>query len=145
MSIPSESVVEEFLRYIDDIVSNGDIFGSKYYIQPGIPDNDTGLNDDVWVNSTQNTNSTYDFYQKINDVWVLQWQIGDKHFIHIQNTPSATWTVNHTMNKIPAVTVFDDQGVEIFPSIEYPSTSQLVIEFVQGGQAANKTGTVYLN
>ena len=65
---------------------------------------------------------------------------GDKNYVHDQDSPSATWTINHTLSKFPSVSIVDSAGTLIIAEIEYVSTSQLVITF-----DASTSGKAYLN
>ena len=65
----------------------------------------------------------------------------DKSYVHIQGTPSDTWTINHNLNKYPCINVFNDNGVMIFYQyIEYVDLNTVVVHF-----AVPATGRVYLN
>tara|TARA_R100000479_G_scaffold36232_1_gene16051 strand:- start:203 stop:541 length:339 start_codon:yes stop_codon:yes gene_type:complete len=65
---------------------------------------------------------------------------GDKNVVFEQVQPSATWTVTHSMNKNPSVTVVNSSGTIIYPSIKYDSTSQVTLTF-----SGSTSGKVYLN
>ncbi len=54
---------------------------------------------------------------------------GDKNFTETVSL-SNTWTVNHNLNKYPAVSVLDTAGTEIYGQIDYVSLTQVVITFV---------------
>ena len=54
---------------------------------------------------------------------------GDKNFTELVSL-STTWTVNHNLNKFPAVSILDTAGTEIYGQIEYVSLTQVVITFV---------------
>ncbi|MFV8339134.1 hypothetical protein ACNQGL_07670 [Flavobacterium sp. LB3P21] len=65
---------------------------------------------------------------------------GDANYVYTQNIPASVWTVVHTLNKKPSVTVTDSAGTIVEGQIEYISTSQLKITFT-----AAFSGTVILN
>lgn len=64
----------------------------------------------------------------------------DKHYVHVQDTPASTWTVSHPLDKRPSVTVVDSGGTVLDGDVSYPSSSQVVVEFV-----AATSGSAYLN
>tara|TARA_Y100001963_G_C6774509_1_gene446636 strand:- start:231 stop:935 length:705 start_codon:yes stop_codon:yes gene_type:complete len=64
----------------------------------------------------------------------------DKHKGVEQSTPSATWTMNHGLNKKPSVTVVDDQGHKIIGKIEYDDANNVTIKF-----GKNVSGYAYFN
>lgn len=65
---------------------------------------------------------------------------GDKNYVFNQNTASAVWTINHTLNKFPSVSVVDSAGTEVIGQVDYISISQITITF-----AAPFTGQAFLN
>lgn len=64
----------------------------------------------------------------------------DKHYTHTQTVSSATWVINHNMNKKPAVTVVDNYENECVGEVEYIDENSLQITF----KGAFK-GKAYLN
>jgi hypothetical protein len=57
---------------------------------------------------------------------------------HIQSSASDTWVITHDITAQPAVTAYDDEENEIFPTqISYPTTNTIRIEFAspQSGTA----------
>ena len=65
---------------------------------------------------------------------------GDKHYVHNQSIPRATWTVTHNMQKRPAVISVDTADRQIVGAVEYIDDNILTIEF--SGAVAGKA---YLN
>lgn len=65
---------------------------------------------------------------------------GDKNYFHDQGTPSASWTIQHNMNKFPSVTVIDTGGNEVEGDVFYVDQNNLTINF--NGQFS---GTATLN
>lgn len=65
---------------------------------------------------------------------------GDKNFIFTQSSSSDTWTINHTLNKFPSVSVVDSAGSVVIGEITYNSTSQITLTF-----SASFSGKAYLN
>lgn len=64
----------------------------------------------------------------------------DKNFVFTQSSASATWTVNHTLNKFPSVSVVDSAGSIVIGNVTYNSTSQITLTF-----SASFSGKAYLN
>lgn len=54
---------------------------------------------------------------------------GDKTYVHDQMIASATWTVNHNLNKFPAITIVDSAGEVVEGSIQELTSSQAVLVF----------------
>lgn len=65
---------------------------------------------------------------------------GDKNYVFDQTTSSSVWTINHTLNKFPSVSVVDSAGTEVFGQVDYISLSQITITFTAGF-----TGQAFLN
>lgn len=65
---------------------------------------------------------------------------GDKNFVFTQSSASATWTINHTLNKFPAVEVVDSANDIVIGNVTYNSTTQITITFT-----AAFSGKAYLN
>ena len=64
----------------------------------------------------------------------------DKDFRHNQTSASASWVINHNLNKYPSVVSFDSTGNQAIGSITYNSKNQLTITF-----SASFSGAAYLN
>lgn len=54
---------------------------------------------------------------------------GDKNFIFTQTVASNTWTINHTLDKFPSVSVVDSAGTEVFGQVQYINLSKITITF----------------
>jgi hypothetical protein len=65
---------------------------------------------------------------------------GDKTFVFNQGVPSATWTIDHTLDKFPSITVVSTANQVVIGDASYTSTTQVVITF-----AAGFAGKAYLN
>lgn len=63
-----------------------------------------------------------------------------EHYVHDQQTASATWVVLHNMNKYPAVNIVDTSNDIIMGEVRYNSLNQLTITFT-----AAISGKAYLN
>lgn len=51
------------------------------------------------------------------------------NFIHTQTIPSDTWSINHQLNKYPAITIIDTNGFEIEAEIIHTNKDNLTITF----------------
>lgn len=64
----------------------------------------------------------------------------DKNFVFTQSSASATWTINHTLNKFPAIEVVDSANDIVIGNVTYNSITQITITFT-----AAFSGKAYLN
>lgn len=53
----------------------------------------------------------------------------DIAYTHTQNSPSATWTINHNLGFNPVAVVLDSGGTQCEGAISYPTVNQMVITF----------------
>jgi hypothetical protein len=53
----------------------------------------------------------------------------DLGYVHIQNTPSTTWTISHGLGFIPNITVVDSGGTVVEGSYNYPNANTVVLSF----------------
>lgn len=65
---------------------------------------------------------------------------GDKNYVHNQSSPSASWIVDHNLNKYPSVRVEDSSGNDVVGDYEYNSTNRMTLHF-----AGAFSGKAYLN
>ena len=61
-------------------------------------------------------------------------------YIHVQSTPSKTWTINHNLGFIPNITVVDSAGTVIEGSYNYANEITVVLTF-----AVAFSGKAYLS
>lgn len=64
----------------------------------------------------------------------------DKDFTFFQNSGAATWTVNHNLNKFPAVMITTAAGEQVLADINHTNKNTLTIAF-----AGAVSGYAYLN
>tara|TARA_R110001606_G_scaffold130624_1_gene266189 strand:+ start:415 stop:1113 length:699 start_codon:yes stop_codon:yes gene_type:complete len=64
----------------------------------------------------------------------------DKDFTFTQSNGSATWTINHNLNKFPAVMIKLSSGVEGIADVEHQDKNNLTISF-----RVAESGTAHLN
>lgn len=65
---------------------------------------------------------------------------GDANYVHNQEMVSATWTVNHDLNKYPSVTIVDSGDNVLYTEIEYIDVNTLEVRF-----EASTSGKAYIN
>jgi len=53
----------------------------------------------------------------------------DSHYTHTQSLPSATWDIEHNLNKKASVTVVDSADNVVYGDIEYTDLNSLTITF----------------
>lgn len=54
---------------------------------------------------------------------------GDKHFTHVQSSPSDRWDVTHNLAKNPSVTIVDSAGTAVIGHVQYNSINEVTIMF----------------
>lgn len=52
-----------------------------------------------------------------------------KRHVHTQGQASSTWTINHTLEGKPSVTVVDSANTVVYGEVQYVSNSQVVVVF----------------
>lgn len=67
-------------------------------------------------------------------------KVTDKHHAHTQGSSSASWVVNHNLNKHPSVTVVDSAGTIVIGQVAYGSLNQATLTF-----KASFSGKAYFN
>lgn len=55
---------------------------------------------------------------------------GDKQYTHVQNSPSASWTVLHNLGKKASVVVVDSADEVVYGEIEYIDDNTITLTFV---------------
>ena len=55
---------------------------------------------------------------------------GDKNYIHVQNSPSAVWTVSHNLGKKPSIVVVDSADEVVHGEIVYNDDNNITLTFV---------------
>lgn len=53
----------------------------------------------------------------------------DISYVHIQSTPSNTWTINHGLSFYPNVVVIDSGGSQVEGDVQYTSATSIVVNF----------------
>lgn len=107
------------------------------------PKDNNVTGDDIWIGSdgdnsliTKNfsPDSLAEYY---NSNGIID---GDKNFVFTQSSASSTWVINHSLGKLPSVTVVDSSGNTVVGDITYNNNNQLTLTF-----SAAFTGTAYIN
>lgn len=65
---------------------------------------------------------------------------GDKNYVHLQAVPSATWNIQHDLNKYPSVTSVNNNNVKMYGDVTYIDENNLTISF-----SAGFSGKAYIN
>ena len=52
-----------------------------------------------------------------------------KRFVHTQATTASSWTISHTLDGFPSVTVVDSAGTVVIGEVSYNSTSSVTVSF----------------
>lgn len=65
---------------------------------------------------------------------------GNGTFVHNQMVSESIWTIPHTLNKYPSVTIVDSTDTVVYGDYKYISTSEIEITF-----SSEFSGKVYLN
>ena len=105
-------------------------------------DNNITAND-VWIGSDgDNSLITKNFSAAslaayLNDSGLID---TDKRYVHTQNTSSSVWTINHSLEKFPSVTVVDSGGSIVLGEITYTDDNNITLTF-----SAAFSGVAYLN
>lgn len=55
--------------------------------------------------------------------------VNEDNYIFHQSLPSSTWTIPHTLNKTPSVTIYTSAGDVVEGSIQYIGTTKVIINF----------------
>ena len=77
--------------------------------------------------------------------WVDASTISSSTYTHNQSSISHTWTITHSLNRYPSVTVVDSGNTVVAGTIVYNSANQLTVTFFSGGNTLQFSGKAYLN
>jgi hypothetical protein len=64
----------------------------------------------------------------------------DKHYRHVQGSSSNVWTINHGLQKFPAIVVKDSAGTIVIGEINYVNDNTVILTF-----SGSFSGEAYLN
>lgn len=79
-------------------------------------------------------------YEGTEEEWLDSLKATDSHYTHNQETSADTWTVEHNLGKIPAVTVIDSAGTEVVGDVIHNNINTTTIVFT-----AAFSGKAYFN
>lgn len=65
---------------------------------------------------------------------------GDKNFVFNQAVASATWTIQHNLNKFPSVTSVNINNIEMYGEVVFTDVNNLTINFTSAS-----SGKAYIN
>ena len=86
-------------------------------------------------NGNLELNKYYDFA-----TFTISSGVGDKNFVFTQAVASATWTVQHNLNKFPSVTSVNINNIEMYGEVEFIDLNNLTINF-----SAAFSGKAFIN
>lgn len=69
----------------------------------------------------------------------------DKHYYHVQQTPSSTWVINHNLNKFPSVTILDSSFNKMIAEVFYNNLNTITINFYNNSTLTPQVGYTCLN
>ncbi len=55
--------------------------------------------------------------------------VNDKTYVHIQNTASNIWTVEHNLAKFPSITIVDSANNTVFGNVKHINTNRVSVVF----------------
>lgn len=132
------------LRYVQGNIGNGYI-SEKMGVDTrgggtsgGVTSVD-GLTGDVVLNDVKYTSQTLTTDQQTQARTNIG-AVNDKTYDYTQSTASATWTIQHNLNKYPSVSIVDSGGNVVMGEITYTDVNNLTITF-----SASFSGKAYLN
>ncbi|HHJ8903605.1 TPA: hypothetical protein ACQNTV_001780, partial [Streptococcus pyogenes] len=68
--------------------------------------------------------------QKLSaDIEYLKSKVTQNQHLFEQVSPQTEWTITHNLIKYPSVTIVDSAGNEVFGSVEYISTTKIIVRF----------------
>ena len=86
-------------------------------------------------NGSLDLNKYYDFA-----TFTISSGVGDKNFVFNQAVASATWTVQHDLNKFPSVTSVNINNIEMYGEVVFNDLNNLTINF-----SAAFSGQAFIN
>lgn len=119
MVIGQDYTFKDYILKGEDICSNDhwDLAGDGTGEIGTIHDDDVTLLDDYSeLDVTKEIKTQQDLNQVMAEILIGLLQahtIGDKHYTHVQSTPSSIWVINHRLGKRPAINAVDSTDREI--------------------------------
>ena len=113
----------------------------KKYIGKNVVDLESKFREDVYLEKLTSTTDTKVLVVGDNGkVSFNTTGVGDKTYVHYQNTASDTWVVQHNLGKYPAVQIIDSAGTFTVGQVVHDTINQLTLTF-----NGSFSGTAYLN
>jgi ribosomal protein L35AE/L33A len=92
---------------------------------------------DVSINSPQDNQVLA--YDSGTGLWVNQAQTPET-FVFVQGSPSSVWSINHTLNKYPSISIVDSANNEVDGDVNYVDQNNVTLTF-----ASAFSGKAFLN
>lgn len=114
---------------------------NNYQLPAYVPCNCPILPYDIYSSITVKWGNITGSISEQTDLWTIIQDIYAKgNYVHNQSVASATWTVNHNLNKFPSVTIVDTANDEVEGEVTHISNTQLTIKF-----SAALSGKAFIN
>jgi len=78
-------------------------------------------------------------YDSATGLWVNQAQTPET-FVFVQGSPSSVWSINHTLNKYPSISIVDSANNEVDGDVNYVDQNNVTLTF-----ASAFSGKAFLN
>ena len=99
---------------------------SNLLYSTGVPSNSLGSEGDFYID----TSAGKLWGPKGGSSWASDpMSLIPKRFTHTQSTTSSSWTISHTLDGFPSVTVVDSAGTVVVGEVSYNSTSSVTVSF----------------
>jgi len=140
---PSEQVVTVEPRKVQVIEISPTVKpgpkGSQILKGSGLPPSSLGQDGDYYIQ--EDANGLPLFGPKSGGVWpsTATYTNLNQRYVHTQSVASDTWTITHTLEGYPSVTIVDSAKTVVIGTVEYDSESQVTVSF-----SAPFSGTAYL-
>jgi hypothetical protein len=129
--------VDSVFRDLKDLIA----VLNDYQIPAYIPCNCPILPYDIYSAVQVNWGNINGDIENQTDLWnIIQDIYAKGNYVHTQSVASATWTVNHNLNKFPSVTIVDTANDEVEGEVTHISNTQLTIKF-----SAAISGKAFIN
>jgi len=127
----SNSVTVVASTFVNDAGASSSLFYAS-----STPSDDLGSEGDFYID----TSSGKLWGPKGESSWAAEsLPLIPKRYTHTQSVASSSWTISHTLDGYPSVTVVDSAGTVVVGKVSYNSTSSVTVDF-QG----SFTGLAYL-
>jgi hypothetical protein len=136
----TQSVVESRVIETSSRVGPRGSPGSKILKGQGPPTPSIGGNNDYYIDTSGPNVLLYG--PKVDDTWpseVILLSGPTSRFVFNQQSPSDTWTIDHTLGGFPSVSIVDSADTVVFGMITYINESRIILTF-----SAPFSGKAYL-